>query len=413
MHLRLFQTVLVLLVGAVLFSACVATPQAQSPTSAPAQPETIAATTDGAAAAPAASEDAIRAGIQQTLDRYAEAYNTNDPDLLKQTTDQTNAPFRRYVDTRFENFQESIFAGQVDFGYRVREITQLDHGFVRAQVERTWDGNVEDWLLREVDGTWLLSEPTEQQIGERTTRESEHFIYYTYPWADQITPTIMELMEEAYAEVQQKLGKVPDGKMKVYIKPIFGLPPPEDPGALAYRARGRKPQDDRMVIFAPGSMIFTAYNPATGWEPMLRTVLIHEYAHQVNDRSFTPIARMSDWMVEGLADYVADNRREGAVAAAVRADNIIPIVDTTTGRIDKQDLEHLTLLDQDIPLAYGFSSSLVAYIVETYGGLDGWWKFANAFDKSQDIDTALQNAFGVNYKQFDQDWRAWLRDKYA
>ena len=82
--------------------------------------------------------------------------------------------------------------------------------------------------------------------------------------------------------------------------------------------------------------------------------------------------------------------------------------------MNKQDLEHLTLLEKssDVSLAYGFAYSLVAYINEKYGGMEGFWKVVEAYDKSQKFDLALQQAFGVTYEQFDQDWRAWLKENY-
>jgi len=416
MHIRLSRLFASLIIGAALLAACAGASQAQVPTSASAPTSAAAPTPPPQTAAPASTsaptENNIKAGIQQTLDTYAKAYNDNNPELLKQAADQTNAPFRRYIQTRFDIFQKSFLAGQIPYGYQIAKITPLTLGFVRAQVKHTWDGNVEDWLFHEIDGKWLLSEPTEKQIGKRQKIEGEHFIFYTYPWADDITPTLMKLMENAYSTVKERLGKVPDLKMNVYMKPIFGLPPPEDPGALAYRMGGRNPKDDKMVIFAPGSIIFTPYDPQAGWEPRLQVVLTHEYTHEVNDRSFTPLARMTDWMFEGLADYVADNRRENTVAGAVRSNNIIPIIDTS-GQVNKQDLEHLTILEKDIPLAYGFSSSLVAYVNEKYGGMDGYWKLVRSFDKEQNLNKALQDSFGISYEQFDKDWRAWLKQKYG
>ena len=85
-------------------------------------------------------------------------------------------------------------------------------------------------------------------------------------------------------------------------------------------------------------------------------------------------------MVEGLAEYVSDpnSARDRGVPLAVERDQIIPIVDTS-GQVNKQDLEHLTILEKDRSLAYGLSASLVDYINETYGGMDGFWKFAAAY----------------------------------
>ena len=76
----------------------------------------------------------------------------------------------------------------------------------------------------------------------------------------------------------------------------FGVGSPQDPGALAYYDRAVRGVA-RIVIFAPESFSFSFYDPGQGWEPELQGTLTHEYTHLVNNASFTPIARMTDWMV--------------------------------------------------------------------------------------------------------------------
>ncbi|MEO7910614.1 MAG: hypothetical protein ABIV47_13270 [Roseiflexaceae bacterium] len=421
MHASLPRILAGFMITSALLVGCATTPAAQSPTTLPAPAATSAPVATIAASAPtqaatpdttsAPTDDQIKAGIQQTLDRYAQAYNDNQPDMLKQVVDQSNLPFRRLIQGRFDTYQNSIFAGQVTSEYKVDSIKPRDLGFVQAQVMRTSDGAVADWLFRQVQGKWLLSEPTEDQIGKRLKIETDHFTYYTYPWATDITPKLEQLMESARAKVLERLGKVPDTKTNVYILPIFGVGSPQNSGVLAYydaAARGGA----RIVIFAPESFSFSFYDPSQGWEPALQGTLTHEYTHLVNNTVFTPIARMADWMFEGLAEYVSDHPRAGEVRDAVQSDNIIPIIDTS-GKFNKQDLEHLTILNQDVSLAYGLAYSLVAYVNEKYGGMDGYWKLVRAFDKQQNLDKALQEAFGVSYKQFDKDWRAWLKQKYS
>lgn len=66
---------------------------------------------------PEASEDEIRASIQDALDLLDRAYIENDADLLAQAVDQTMLPFRRLVKTRFQVDQESVFGGGGDFRF--------------------------------------------------------------------------------------------------------------------------------------------------------------------------------------------------------------------------------------------------------------------------------------------------------
>jgi hypothetical protein len=421
MHTRLSQILASIALGAALLAACAGSPQAPAPTSAPAAapaatsapPAAVSAPTQAAAraATSAPTEDDVKAGIQQTLDLYSKAWIENNPDLLQQTVDQSNAPFRRLVSGRFDTFQQSIASSIYKTDYKVKSVKPRDLGFMQAQVERASDGAVADWLFRQVKGRWLLSEPTEKQIGKRVKIDGEHFTYYTYPWADDINPKLEQLMENARAKVLERLGKVPDKKTNIYILPVFGIGSPQDPGVLAFYDRAARGVS-RMVIFGPESFSFGFYDSSQGWEPALQGTLTHEYTHLVNDASFTPIARMTDWMVEGLAEYVSDHPRTPQVREAVWANKIIPIIDTS-GTVNKQDLEHLSILDKDVSLAYGLAYSLVAYINEKYGGMDGYWKLVQTFDKEQNLDKALQGAFGISYEQFDKDWRAWLKEKYS
>ena len=92
-----------------LLAACAGAPQYEVPTPLP-RPSAASATAPTSASAPTTppSEREILAGIQRMVDLYSQAYNDNDVDLLMQTVDQTNAPFRRYVRTQFEDEQQCI-----------------------------------------------------------------------------------------------------------------------------------------------------------------------------------------------------------------------------------------------------------------------------------------------------------------
>jgi hypothetical protein len=357
---------------------------------------------------PVPSEADVKKGIQRAIDIYAQAYNENSSELLRQAVDQTNPPFRRFMQTRFDGTQPASQTGR-QRSYTVRAILkQRPYGFVLAQIES--EGTLSDVTFRQLDGRWVLSEPTEAQIGKRQQVESEHFRFDIYPWLDDINPVIISLMEQARENVRKQLGKVPDQKPLVHIKPIFGVGSPSDPYVQAYYQRDDRIQD-RIEIFAPQSYAFGFYDPKTGWEDLLERLLTHEYTHLVNNRSFVPLNRMSDWMVEGLAEYVAENPHKDAIQEAVRLGTIIPIIDLSDS-VTKHDLQHLDLLDEDSEVTYGLAYALVAYVVERYGGLDGFWKLAAAYEQAQNLDRALQQAFGVSYTQFDHDWRAWLKATY-
>ena len=219
---------------------------------------------------------------------------------------------------------------------------------------------------------------------------------------------IMGLMENAAQTVYNTLGALPADKASVEILPGYSADPYADPNALAYYQTGGNSKPDKIVIFSPNSFSFDWYDEATGWQPELQTTLTHEYTHMTHQRAFGKAGKLLDWLSEGLAEYVSGSQRYYEVRKALNPDNLIPILDNTVN-INQQDLGHIYLLENNVSLAYAESESLIMYMVEKYGGMDGVWKFAHAHDKYQNYDQALEAAFNVDYATFDQQWRDWLK----
>ncbi|GIV90881.1 MAG: hypothetical protein KatS3mg055_3399 [Chloroflexus sp.] len=404
----------------VILTAC--TPQTvQTPASTVAEPTaapTAVVTSVPPTVTPTAdtlTPEAVAAGIQQVLDDYVEAYNTNNVELLRSVVDQTNAPFRRLVEERFNTFQESSFSGSRFSRMRVLEVKPREHGFWQAAID---DGGYRrDLLFRQMeDGRWVMSEPTEEQLGAKIKIDNEYFTLYTYEWSAEVNNIIEDMVLRARQQVIDTLGRTPENKFNVYLRPIFGITPPVNPNSLAWYSAGSRPRNDRVDIFAPFSYAFGFYDPNVGWEEELYSTIVHELTHWAYTRAFAQEYRITDWMSEGLAEYVSNNPRRNAVSAAVRRGRIIPLVDPNGG-VRPQDMDHMTTLEVDRSLAYGFAYSLVAYIAETQGGLDGFWRFAAAVRDTpgtgiEFYDKALQKAFGLTYAEFDAGWRQWLKENY-
>lgn len=361
--------------------------------------------------APAELTDAeIETGIQDAADLYAQAYNDNDPDLLAQVVDQENLPFRRIVRSRFDDFQASYLGGRIKFSYAVRGIERRDFGLVLAHL-RDQGGGAEDWLFRQVNDQWVLTEPSVEQIGEAQMTETEHFTFVTYPWADDVNPALIAMMDDARANVLEVLGEVPDEKARVEILPIYGLQPFNTMYAIALYRASSEAGDDVIQVYTPNTYAYGWYDPEEGWEAELERTLTHEYTHMTHTRSFGDAGQLADWLSEGLAEYVAQAPDRLWVACrAAHSDLIIPIIDTET-IVFKQDLMHLRSLDADVGLAYALSHALVTYIVEEHGGLENLWALATAYDETSNFDKALQQTLNVSYEQFDAEWRAWLRQQ--
>jgi hypothetical protein len=129
-------------------------------------------------------------------------------------------------------------------------------------------------------------------------------------------------------------------------------------------------------------------------------------------RSFDGAGMRTDWMSEGLAEYVAGEADNNSYWAcdAMETGTFIPILDETT-QVYKQDLMHMYALEANFGLSYDFATSLVDFTVEKYGGLDGFWKLANTLDETHDFKKAVQESLGVSYEAYNTQWQAWLKKK--
>jgi hypothetical protein len=106
-------------------------PTVATPTQLPAPPATALMATPSAE---------VTAAIQYTLDLYARAYNEHNQDLLDQALDQDNAPFRRFMHSRFVG-SRSVAQGAEARRYTVQTILKpLPYAFVLARVARRWAG---------------------------------------------------------------------------------------------------------------------------------------------------------------------------------------------------------------------------------------------------------------------------------
>ena len=365
-----------------------------------------AAGADAAEALTAFTNDEIRLGIQEALDDYARAYNRNDPALLKRAVDQDNLPFRRMVQTLFDDYQQSIYAGTEHFEFTVKSVSPMTQGFMLAHIAVS-SHYVLDWTFRYTGENWVISEPTLEQLGEPEYIEKEHFTFETYRWNRDYNEEIMQLMESAAAHVETDLGKIPEGKVFVSILPGYSAVPDLDPSASAYYFSGSSLEDDAILIFSPISMNFGSYDSSKGWQPELEEKLVHEYTHLAHKRAFGDAGKMMDWLTEGLAEYVCESSRVYEVSDALAGDQLIPIIDEQRSAY-QQDLMHLYLLESDVSLGYAEAEALVMYITTTYGGMDAVWKLAEAHDRLQDLDAALEEAFHISFAEFDSDWRDWL-----
>ena len=353
-------------------------------------------------------ETEIKAGIQKALDDYNTGLEKNDKTRFMASIDPNSTLLRESTFSDFDYLQASGFPQTVRLGMKVAEIKEMSEGLVLTKIIRDRDGWIANWYFRKVDDRWVITEPTLKETGSPQTVEKGNYSFRTYPIAEEVSREYILLMENARLHVQKDLGKAPEGKVEISVFPAGAMSPYATGDLSGWYISPNPNGTDDIYILAPTTYFFGFYDPKTGWEPDIETLLAHELARIAYVRSFGNPGRGVDWFYQGLPEYVAGYDQMPYVKDAVQNDTIIPILDPS-GR--KADLAHFSNLENG-PLAYGLSESLVAFIVEKYGGLDTFWALARSYDKTQDIKTAIQDTLGVSYEAFDAAWRTWLKVEY-
>ena len=354
------------------------------------------------------AEVVIKAGIQKTLDDYNAGLEKNDKTLFMDAIDPGSQTLWKFAYQNFDYLENTVFMLTAKLGMKVAQIKVLPHGLVLATITRDRDGRVAHWYFRKVDDRWVLSEPTIEETGSPQTFEDGNYTFTTYPIAEDITGKYVYLVEKARARVQKDLGIAPEGRVRISIFPAAGMSPYATGDLSGWNINPAAGGTDDIYILTPTTYFFGFYDPKSGWEPDIEMLLTHELARIAYVRSFGNPGRGVDWFFEGLAEYVAGYNEMPDVKAAVEEDRIIPIFDPSE---KKADLAHFANVENRV-LAYGLAESLVAFIVERYGGLDTFWALAKSYDKTQDIKTAIQETLGISYDDFDSAWRTWLKAEY-
>ncbi|MEO7839595.1 MAG: hypothetical protein ABIU06_09615, partial [Anaerolineales bacterium] len=226
------------------------------------------------------TDEEIKAGIQASLDLYADAYSQNKPELLDQAVDQENKPFRRIVRSRFDDYQISSAGGQIQFRNDLLDIERREFGYVIAHFELQ-GGYEANWPFRYTDNRWVITEPTVEQVGLPVITDTEHFTFTTYPWADDVNQQIMDMMEIARTNTEKVLGQAPTEKANVKIMPIYGLSPFNPMNAIAlYNKNGAL--DNTIEVYTPSSYAYGFYDLSVGWDGELQRTLTHEYTHMAH-----------------------------------------------------------------------------------------------------------------------------------
>ena len=133
--------------------------------------------------------------------------------------------------------------------------------------------------------------------------------------------------------------------------------------------------------------------------------LRHELAHVALQR-YLGDARTPRWFTEGYAQWAAGEWRWES-AWRLR----LTFLGGDAPRLDSLTL-HWPIGEMDARLAYLLSASAVVYLVER-SGERGLRIFLEEWRETQDFDAAFRSVYGLTLGQFEEDWRAHVKDRYG
>ena len=356
-------------------------------------------------------EGIIKARIQHTLNDYNTALEKHDKELFMSTVDQENQVLQESFSTFYDGFEKSGFPNTVKLGMTLIGIEQIDNDLVLAHIWRDRDDWQADWFFRESTAKWVITEPTAAEAGVPQAITSGMYTLTTYPITDYLNGKIISLVSKAQEDLLNDLGEIPKDKITITVYPSVSISPLDGRALSAWSINPSEDGPDTIDLISPASWSFGFYDPGVGWESDFEMLLTHELARITYVRNFGNPGQGVDWFFEGLTEYVAGFDEMSEVTAAVQNDTITPIIDrsSTEKKIDLAHFENLA----NLRLAYGLSESLVAFIVEQYGGLETFWALAKSYDRTQDMNQALRDTLGIDYEQFDAGWREWLKEDYV
>lgn len=227
---------------------------------------------------------------------------------------------------------------------------------------------------------------TESVEARMSTRRSTHFVVKFDGGEDHTTWNIvLEILEEAYREVGQKLGHFPSKPIIVVLhaKDLF-QGATESP---AWADGLYDPTLGRIQIPTQGATTDTKW---------LGHVLRHEYIHALlHDRLGRGISVFPTWLNEGLAMQLSGDVWAGLDQTIQGEHEVIPLTSLhgSWGALPAGSAS----------AAYGEANAATHYLIERWG-MSRVNDLLDAFKANASVETALQNTLSISYEQFHQQW---------
>ena len=406
------RAVLLGLAGALAACAPTVTPPTAAGTPTAASGRGVASTPPSATLGATAQieEEAIRAGIQEVLDRQASARARADRPAFDATIDQRNLTWRRIQGDAFT--AETARGPRPQSTYRVTRVAPKQSGYAKAWIDIIPPGASEAamqgvWVFRQAENGWLHSEILNEEIGARKLYETPNFTLSHYAWDDDVIERIASVAERAHAHVTAKTGITSSTRSTISVNPTYG-------SHSALRGFGTlalfMPGTQQILIRSLESYGAGLYSPGESQDERLFIAIAHEYAHLVNNLVVSTV-RIPKWMVEGFAEYVAENLRPFSMVSAIRGDRTLTL-ERTSEIIEWGEDPGRGFTGADIDRAYAHAAHATQYFMERFGQ-DTFFAVASDFADSRQWESALQKHTGLSTADLESAYLTWTRQRYG
>lgn len=252
------------------------------------------------------------------------------------------------------------------------------------------------WWVFFLLGGLVAAEKAPAQKPAWRTLSTKYFNVYYQPDDSLNALSIGHILVEEYPPVSNELEVILDSPIGVFIAPTKASFIKLTGGHIPHWGEAvADPTKQLMIVKSPRWS-----RPSEN----LRIIIIHELVHILVQKR-AQNAAVPRWLNEGLAIYFSGETSHFGgkeVSRAQLTEQLIPL----------ETIDHvLTFESLRAHLAYQEAYLAVVHMVEQYGE-SALPALLQALAETNDIDAAFRKTFGVSIKQFELEWRYYLKKKY-
>ena len=348
--------------------------------------------------------------LEALLRTRADAMGRGDLAAFKQTIDMTRPAFRRMQQAEFDVPTARVTLKST---FKMSNAERYQ-GYVRGFVEETLEGNgylgsfagvrsYARYYFRQIDGRWLLSEPSGSEVGEerKVTSGENEITYWTMD--EDVAGVFAKEASDAHAFATKQAPKSVSFTDRVKFVPTAEL---AGPGWDAMQGGSGNPIEDRF------------YNLWYGFDASRS----HLSPYSQLQLRLAALGRMREVVLPGIGAKLSNDvwldgwtlNTAGVDLTAFDRQLCAGIPALTLRQLSDGPPQLGTpgLAAETWGRYYAYSQSMVAYLVERFGA-DSYWRLLDAYTRTPSSATNFPAVLKTTPDDFYSAWLAWEKKKYC